>query len=262
MMDFKNIIYEKKEAVAKITINRSKFLNALNEETILELGSALEDARADSGVKVIILTGIGDKAFIAGADISAMKNYNPLDALSFVRLAKEKVLDAIRSMGKPVIAAVNGYALGGGCEVAMACDLTFAVETAMFGLPEINLGLVPGLGGMMFLPRLIGMKKAKELIFTGGLVTANQAERLGLINRAVPSGKLDAVVSEVVNKLLGKGSVALKVAKEAVNLGSEMSRDAALAYENVCFAFLFSTKDAKEGIRAFLEKRKPVFKGR
>lgn len=262
MMEFNNIIYEKKEAIAKITVNRPKSLNALNKEMVLELGRAFDDARTDDKIKVVIITGTGDKAFIAGADIYAMKDYSSSDALLFVRLIKEKVLDAIRSMEKPVIAAVNGYALGGGCEVAMACDLILAVETAKFGQPEISLGLVPGLGGMTYLSRLIGIKKAKELVFTGDFIDAKEAERLGLINRVVPPGKLDDAVNEITSKILDKSSIAIRVAKEAINYGVEMSQDAALAYENLCFAYLFSTEDAREGIRAFLEKRKPVFKGR
>ena len=261
-MEFKNIIYEKKEAIAKITVNRPKLLNALNEETAHEICMALDNARTDNGVKVVIITGAGDKAFIAGVDIHSIVNYTPSDALSFIRLIREKVLDMIKRVEKPIIAAVNGYALGGGCEVAMACDLVFAVETAKFGQPEINLGLVPGLGGMTRLPQLVGMKKAKELVFTGDFIDATEAERLGLINAVVPQGKLDDSVNEVASKILGKSSVAIRVAKEAMNCGVEMSQDAALAYENICFAYLFSTEDAKEGIRAFLEKRKPMYKGK
>lgn len=260
-MEFKYIIYEKSEGVATITINRPDALNAFNADVVNEVIQALEDVRADENVRVVVLTGAGEKAFSAGADIKAMKGMNALKARELSQMG-EKLCSTIENLEKPVIAAINGYALGGGLEVAMACDLRIASENAKMGQTEINIGLIPGWGGTQRLTRLIGMTKAKELIFTGKMIDAKTAEQLGLVNMVVSQDKFREVVRQFALELAQKAPVALKVAKALINKGSEISLDAAIALEMEGFGVVASTEDLQEGVSAFIEKRKPTFKGR
>ena len=260
-MEFKYIIYEKSEGIATITLNRQEALNAFNKEVIEEILQALEDIKADENIRVVILTGAGEKAFSAGADIKAMKGMNALKARE-LSLMGEKLCNALENLEKPVIAAINGYALGGGLEVAMACDIRIASENARMGQTEINIGLIPGWGGTQRLPRLIGKTKAKELIFTGKIIDAKTAEQLGIVNMVVPSDKLKEAVHQFALELASKAPVALKVAKSLINKGSEISLDAAIALEREGFGVVASTEDLQEGVSAFIEKRKPTFKGK
>lgn len=260
-MEFKYIIYEKSEGIATITINRPEALNAFNTDVINEILQALEDVKADENVRVVVLTGAGEKAFSAGADIKAMKGINALKARDLSQMG-EKLCSALENLEKPVIAAINGYALGGGLEVAMACDIRIASENARMGQTEINIGLIPGWGGTQRLTRLIGMTKAKELIFTGKMIDARTAEQLGLVNMVVPQDKFRDAVRQFALELAQKAPVALKVAKALINKGAEISLDVAIALEREGFGVVASTEDLQEGVSAFIEKRKPVFKGR
>ncbi|MEM0007803.1 MAG: enoyl-CoA hydratase-related protein [Candidatus Bathyarchaeia archaeon] len=260
-MEFKYIMYEKSEGIATITINRPEALNAFNAEVVSEIMQALDDVRADENVRVVVLTGAGEKAFSAGADIKAMKGMNALKARELSQMG-EKLCSALENLEKPVIAAINGYALGGGLEVAMACDLRIASENARMGQTEINIGLIPGWGGTQRLTRLIGATKAKELIFTGKMIDAKTAEQLGLVNMVVPQEKFRETVRQFALELAQKAPVALKVAKALINKGSEISLDAAIALEREGFGVVASTEDLQEGVSAFIEKRKPMFKGK
>ncbi|MGQ9538579.1 MAG: enoyl-CoA hydratase/isomerase family protein [Candidatus Bathycorpusculaceae bacterium] len=260
-MEFKYILYEKSEGVATITINRPEALNAFNAEVVGEILQALEDTKTDENIRVVVLTGAGEKAFSAGADIKAMKGMNALKARELSQMG-EKLCTALENLEKPVIAAINGYALGGGLEVAMACDLRIASENARMGQTEINIGLIPGWGGTQRLTRLIGATKAKELIFTGKMVDAKTAEQLGLVNVVVPADKLRETVRQFALEIAQKAPVALKVAKALINKGAEISLDAALALEREGFGVVASTEDLQEGVSAFIEKRKPTFKGK
>jgi len=260
-MEFKYIIYEKSGGIATITLNRPEALNAFSKEVIEEILKALEDVKADENTRVVILTGAGEKAFSAGADIKAMKGMNALKARE-LSLMGEKLCDTLENLEKPVIAAINGYALGGGLEVAMACDIRIASENARMGQTEINIGLIPGWGGTQRLTRLIGKTKAKELIFTGKIVDAKTAEQLGIVNMVVPTEKFRETVQQFAAELASKAPVALKVAKALINKGSEISLDAAIALEREGFGVVASTEDLQEGVSAFIEKRKPTFKGK
>jgi enoyl-CoA hydratase len=260
-MEFKYIIYEKNQGIATITLNRPEALNAFSKEVIEEILQALEDVKSDENIRVILLTGAGEKAFSAGADIKAMKGMNALKARE-LSLMGEKLCNALENLEKPVIAAINGYALGGGLEVAMACDIRIASENARMGQTEINIGLIPGWGGTQRLPRLIGKTKAKELIFTGKIIDAKTAEQLGIVNMVVPSDKFKETVQQFALELASKAPVALKVAKALINKGSEISLDAAIALEREGFGVVASTEDLQEGVSAFIEKRKPMFKGK
>ena len=262
MSSYANIAYEKEGGVAWITINRPKELNTLNLEAVNELASALEDAERDDGVRVVVLTGAGGEAFCAGIDMSQFMALAPIKRREFALSYREKVLDRIRGMGKPVIAMVNGYALGAGCELAMACDLAVASENAKFGQPEINVAAIPGGGGTQLLPRHVGVKRAMELILTGDVIDAREAERLGMVNKVVPPDKLRDAVKELAEKLKSKSPVALKIAKAAVNKSLETLLPAGLAYEAEAFTLCSTTEDFNEGVKAFLEKRKPEWKGR
>lgn len=257
---FKTIIYEKKDKVAWITLNRPEVLNAQNDQMREELISALEDARDNENIHVIVITGAGDRAFSAGADISEFPKQTPVDLIK--RRGRMRVYELIRNIPKPVIAAVNGYALGGGCELAMACDIIIASENATFGQPEIRVGVIPGGGGTQMLPRLIGEKMAKELIFTGRSIPAQELYRLGMVNRVVPQDKLMNEVNDFVNVLLRRSPVILALAKMAVNKALETPLSEGLKCESELFAMCFGTEDQKEGAKAFLEKRDPQYKGR
>ncbi|MFQ6076602.1 MAG: enoyl-CoA hydratase/isomerase family protein [Candidatus Bathyarchaeia archaeon] len=260
-MGFKNIILEKRDGVAEIVLSRPRVLNAINSEMLLELKRAIKEAQLDEGVRVLVIRGVGERAFSVGADVKEMVEAGPMRAREFSRLGKG-VMEALENLGKPVIAGVNGLALGGGCELAMACDIVIASENARFGQPEINVGIIPGWGGSQRLPRLAGWKKAKELIFTGDAIDAREAERIGLVNRVVPADRLDEAVNELVQKLLSKSPLTLKLAKDVMVQGIRADLPSGLAHETEVFSLCFSTEDGKEGMRALLEKRKPEFRGR
>ncbi len=260
-MEFKYIIYEKSEGIATITLNRPDALNAFSKEVVDEVLQALEDIRNDENLRVAILTGAGEKAFSAGADIKTMKGMNALKARE-LSLMGEKLCNALEKLEKPVIAAINGYALGGGLETAMACDMRIASENARMGQTEINIGLIPGWGGTQRLTRLIGKTKAKELVFTGKIIDAKTAEQLGIVNMVVPAEKFKETVRQFALELASKAPVALKVAKALIDKGADISLDSALALEREGFGVVASTEDLQEGVSAFMEKRKPAFKGK
>jgi len=261
MMEFKNTLYEKDEGIATITINRPEALNALNEETLKEIQSRLEDATNDETIKVIIITGAGDRAFSAGADLKMMKGATPVRGTELSRIG-QNVCNYIEALGKPVIAAVNGYALGGGIELAMACDIRIASENAQIGQPEINVGLIPGWGGTQRLPRYVGKGIAKEMIFTGKRIDAKTAERLGLVNAVVPVDQLKAKVKELALDLASKPPIAIKLSKALINNSTESHPEVGLWQEAEAFGLVASTEDFNEGVTAFLEKRKPQYKGK
>ena len=260
-MDFKLIIYEKNEGIATITLNRPDALNAFSKEVVAEVLEALEDSRRDENVRVVILTGAGEKAFSAGADIKAMIGMNALKARD-LSLMGEKLCRTLENLEKPVIAALNGYALGGGLEVAMSCDLRIASENARMGQTEINIGLIPGWGGTQRLTRLVGRTKAKELVFTGRMIDARTAEQLGIVNMVVAADKFKETVKQFALDLAAKAPVALRVAKALIDKGAEIGLDSALALEREGFGVVASTEDLQEGVKAFTEKRKPLFKGK
>jgi len=260
-MDFKFIVYEKSEGIATITLNRPEALNAFSKEVVSEVLQALEDIRSDESVRVVILTGAGEKAFSAGADIKAMIGMNASKARE-LSLMGEKLCLALENLEKPVIAALNGYALGGGLEVAMSCDLRIASENSRMGQTEINIGLIPGWGGTQRLTRLVGRTKAKEMIFTGKMIDARTAEQLGIVNMVVPADKFREAVRQFALELASKAPVAIKVAKSLIDKGAEIGLDSALALEREGFGVVASTEDLQEGVNAFAGKRKPVFKGK
>lgn len=260
-MDFKFIVYEKSEGIATITLNRPEALNAFSKEVVSEVLQALEDIRSDESVRVAILTGAGEKAFSAGADIKAMIGMNASKARE-LSLMGEKLCLALENLEKPVIAALNGYALGGGLEVAMSCDLRIASENSRMGQTEINIGLIPGWGGTQRLTRLVGRTKAKEMVFTGKMIDAKTAEQLGIVNMVVPADKFREAVRQFALELASKAPVAIKVAKALIDKGAEIGLDSALALEREGFGVVASTEDLQEGVNAFTEKRKPVFKGK
>jgi len=259
-MSYANILVEKKEDIGIIKINRPNNLNALNKDTILELTKAVEDLEKDKNIKVAILTGEG-KAFIAGADIKQMKDMTPPEAKKFAEMG-HKLLMNIENSRLPFIAAVNGYALGGGCEVMMACDICIAASSAKIGQPEINLGIHPGFGGTQRLPRLVGRMKAKELLLTGDNIDANEAHRIGLVNMVVPDDKIMEEAEKIANKIVSKSTVQTAFIKSLVNKGMEVDLKKACELEISYFSKSFQTEDQKEGMTAFLEKRKPNFKGK
>ena len=256
-----NIMYQKKGAFAYVTVNRPKVLNALNKATWADLRTAFEDARDDAAVRGIILTGAGDKAFIAGADISELARVTAFEAEQSSRFGQE-VLDLIEDLGKPVIAAVNGFALGGGCETAMACTIRIAAEHAQFGQPEVKLGLVPGGGGTQRLPRLVGKGRALQLILSGGMISAQEAYRIGLVNEIVPAADLITRAEAILKQISANAPIAVKFALEVTNKGLETSQSVGLLLEASYFGLCAGTEDKKEGTSAFLEKRPPLFHGR
>jgi enoyl-CoA hydratase/carnithine racemase len=256
-----NVLYEKKGAIAYVTVNRPKVLNALNTPTWKDLRTAFEDAQNDATVRGVILTGAGNKAFIAGADISELAHVAAFEAEQASRFG-QGVLDLIENLGKPVIAAVNGFALGGGCETAMACTIRIAVDTAKFGQPEVTLGLVPGGGGTQRLPRLVGKGRALELILSAEMISAQEAYRIGLVNEIVPAADLIARAEAILNKIAANAPIAVRLSLEAVNKGVETSQGEGLLLEASYFGLCAATEDKKEGTSAFLEKRAPQFHGR
>ena len=257
-MSYENILLGIEQGVATITFNRPKAMNALNGALLGELSDALDVVATDKTVNALVLTGAGEKAFVAGADIGELSVLSPLQAKLFIHKG-QAVISKISELSMPAIAAVNGYALGGGMEMALGCDFIYAADSAAFGLPEITLGLIPGFGGTQRLARLIGANKAKELIYTGKMLKAEQALSLGIVNKVVPAASLMDEVMSVANSIAGKGKVALRAAKQAVNYGLNTDLATGLRIEQDAFAVCISSGDAKEGTKAFLEKRKAAF---
>jgi enoyl-CoA hydratase/carnithine racemase len=255
-----NVRCEKKGSIAYVTINRPKVLNALNTPTWTDLRAAFEDAKADASVQGVILTGAGDKAFIAGADISELAHVDAYEAEESSRFG-QSVLDLIENLGKPVIAAINGFALGGGCETAMACTIRIAAEHAKFGQPEVKLGLLPGGGGTQRLPRLVGKGRALQLILTGDTISAQEAYRIGLVNEIVPAAGLIERAETILKQIAANAPIAVKFSLEAANKGLETGQNEGLALEASYFGICAATEDKKEGTSAFLEKRAPKFRG-
>lgn len=260
-MEYVNLLVSVSERIATVTVNRPKSLNALNPATVRELSAAFAEIADRNDVGVVVLTGAGEKAFVAGADISEMRHFNAVQALEFA-LFGQGVLERIERLPQPVIGAINGFALGGGCELAMACDILIAADTARFGQPEVNLGIIPGYGGTQRLPRLVGRNIAKEIVLTGEMITAQRAYEIGLVNRVVPQAELMGAARETAAKILSKGPVAVRTAKMAMNRGLDLDLSNACALEANAFAVGFSTADRAEGMAAFLEKRKPSFTGK
>lgn len=260
-MEYANLMVETAGRIATVTINRPKSLNALNPATLRELSAAFGEIEGREDVGVVLLTGAGEKAFVAGADISEMRSFTPAQALEFA-LFGQGILERIERLPQPVIGAINGFALGGGCELAMACDILIAADTARFGQPEVNLGIIPGYGGTQRLPRLVGRNRAKEIVLTGDMITAQRAFEIGLVNRVVPLSGLMAAARETAEKILAKSPAAVRLAKMAMNRGLDLDLGNACALEANAFAVGFSTADRAEGMAAFLEKRKPVFTGK
>ena len=260
-MAFDNLLLERDGAVAVLTINRPMVLNALNVQTLDELRRAVLELKHDPAVRAVIVTGAGEKSFIAGADINELAVQSPTDGREHA-IRGQHVFDLIEHMGKPVIAAINGYALGGGCELAMACTIRIAADTAKLGQPEINLGLVPGYAGTQRLARIVGRGRALELLLTGDQITAQEAHRLGLVNRVVAAADLMAEARALAASLAGKAPIAVRYILEAVHKGLEMPFPQAQIFEATLFGLVAATDDMREGTKAFLEKRKPDFKGR
>lgn len=260
-MEFKNLILEKKGAVAVLTFNRPKALNALNTETLTELSAAVDAIGKDASIKVVICTGSGEKAFVAGADITEVNKLSALEGRQFGQLG-QAVFRKIELLPQPVIAAINGFALGGGCELAMSCDIRIASENAQFGQPEVKLGVTPGFGGTQRLPRIVGTSMASELLFAGDNIDAQEAYRIGLVNRIYPLDTLMDEAMKLANRIVERAPIAVQLCKSAVQHGMNMDIDSAQAYEAEIFALSISTQDKKEGTTAFMERRKPVFEGR
>ena len=255
-MAYENIIFEKEENIAIITFNRPEAMNALNNQTRAEFRAAIDDVAEDDSIKVLILTGSG-KAFVAGSDIKEFNATTPFAAHNIMRLG-----EMVEKLEKPVIAAVNGFCLGGGNEIAMGCDIIIASEKAKFGQTEVNIGIIPGGGGTQRLPRLIGVCRAKELIYTGDIIRAEEADRLGLVNRVVPMDELMPAAKELAKKIAAKSAAALKLAKTAINRGMQTNLESGLKYEYELYSLSLSLEDKLEGVNAFLEKRAPKFVGR
>ncbi len=259
-MELKNIKLEKEDRLAIITISRPASLNALNSETLNELGAVLDDVQDDDSIRCVLLTGDGDKAFVAGADIKEMSDLSPIQTRTFMKKGQQ-VLLKLEDLDKPVIAVINGFALGGGLELALSCDILLASERAKLGLPEVTLGIHPGFGGTQRLPRLVGKARAKELIFTGKMIGPTEAMNMGLLNAVYPPVELMTRAKELAASISKNAPLAIRLAKGAVNRGTEVDLITGLAIEAEAEALAFSTQDAKEGMNAFIEKRKPDFKG-
>lgn len=259
-MKYENILFDIDEGIAIVTVNRPKVLNALNSATVQELKAAFTRVIDDPHIKTAILTGSGEKSFVAGADIVELSKKNPITGAEFA-LTGQEVLNLIQYSAKPIIAAVNGFALGGGCEIAMACHVRFASENARFGQPEVNLGIIPGYGGTQRLARLVGAGRALELCMSGDAISTEEAYRIGLVNKIFPAQELMLKAKEFCRKVMSKGPKAIAHVLHAVNHGIEMSLDDALRLEAHLFGLVCATKDMKEGTKAFIEKRKPDFTG-
>jgi enoyl-CoA hydratase len=260
-VEYKHILIEVTDNIGWVKINRPESLNALNSEVVASLGHALQDVEQDASVKVVVITGAGEKAFVAGGDIKEMADMTPMAARAFARTGQQ-LIEYIEKMTKPVIAAVNGYALGGGLELALACDFIYASEKARLGLPEVTLGVIPGFGGTQNLARLIGPNKAREMIFSGKQLTAKQAMEWGIVNEVFPPEQLVPKVMEIAQAIARNGMIAVASAKDSIVNGLHMPKEDGLRYESSLFATLFATEDQKEGMQAFIAKRKSEFKGR
>lgn len=260
-MEPKNLQLQRAGGVATLTVDRPKVLNALNTETLHELDAVLGELAADDSVRVLVLTGAGEKAFVAGADIRELSGLSPLQARRHAAMG-QAVFDRLERLGKPSVAAINGFALGGGLELAMACTLRIAADTARMGLPEITLGLIPGFAGTQRLPRLVGQGRALQMVLTGGMVKADRAEQIGLVNEVVPADQLMDRANELAGQLAGFSGATLALAEATVRQGADMAFGEAIAFEAAQFGVAFATEDAREGMAAFVEKRKPEFRGR
>jgi enoyl-CoA hydratase len=260
-MSYENLLYEKKEGIAYVTFNRPKLLNALNRRTIEELREALVDARDDAAVRVLILTGAGEKAFVAGADINELARQTPVDGKEF-SLYGQGVFHLLETMGKPSICAINGFALGGGCELALCCTIRLASKTARLGQPEVKLGIIPGYGGSQRLARLCGKGAAHELCLTGEMIGAEEAQRIGLVNHVYEPAELLTAAEAMAKKIVEKAPLAVKYCMEAIERGVEMPQEEGLFLEATLFGLCCATEDMREGTKAFLEKRAAQFKGK
>ena len=260
-MAYETLLYEKRNGIGYVTINRPEKLNALNHKVMAELSICFEDIYGDHEVRAVILSGAGEKSFVAGADVNELAVQDPVQGRQ-TSTRGQRTLDFIEDLGKPVIAAVNGYALGGGCELAMACTLRIASENARFGQPEVKLGIIPGYAGTQRLPRLVGKGRAMELILTGEPISAQEAYRIGLVNQVVAAKDLMAAAEALAHKIMTNGRLAVKFSMEAVNHGMEMTQEEGQFLEATLFGLCCTTADMKEGTRAFLEKRPPTFVGR
>jgi enoyl-CoA hydratase len=260
-MSYETILYSKEETIAVIKVNRPKVLNAINPTVVVEMTDAVEDIAKDTSIKVLILTGEGDKAFIAGADIASMKDYTPLQGKFFSRQGQE-LLFRLETLPIPVIASVNGFALGGGTEISMACDFIYAADSAHFGQPEINLGIIPGFGGTQRLSRLVGKAMAKELCMTGAMISAQEAKDIGLVNKVFPQDSLWEETIKTAKVLASKGKVSMRAVKESIERGYDQDLRTGCYIESDAFGMCMASEDAKEGMGAFLEKRKAEFKGK
>ena len=260
-MDYQNILCAVENGIATITINRPKALNALNLDTVTELKDAIEKIAVDKAVKVVVITGAGEKSFVAGADIKEMATKTPAEGREWGQFG-QNVFTEIENMPQPVIAAINGFCLGGGCELSCACDIRYAAENAKFGQPEVGLGITPGFGGTQRLTRVVGRGQAKELIYTGGMIGAEEAKAIGLVNKVVPQEELMPTVLKLAGKIAKNAPVAVQLSKAAINRGINCDVVTGIAYEAEVFGLCFSTTDQKEGMAAFVEKRKPTFEGK
>jgi enoyl-CoA hydratase len=260
-MSFENLLYEKTDGIARITFNRPKVLNALNRKTVDELREALLDARDDAAVRVVILTGAGEKSFVAGADVGELAQRTPVDGKEF-SLYGQSVFHLLETIGKPSICAINGFALGGGCELALCCSIRIASKTAKLGQPEVKLGILPGYGGSQRLARLCGKGVAHELCLTGEMITAEEAQRIALVNRVYEPAELLPAAEAMAKKISGNAPLAVKYAMEAIERGVEMPQEEGLFLEATLFGLACATEDMREGTKAFLEKRQPQFKGK
>jgi enoyl-CoA hydratase len=259
-MPYENLLYEINDHIVRITFNRPKVLNALNRQTVQELGDCLDRARDDGDIRALILTGAGEKAFVAGADINELAQRTPADGKDFSLFGQE-IFHRLETLGKPSIAAINGFALGGGCELALACSIRIASRSARLGQPEVKLGILPGYGGSQRLARLCGKGVAHELILTGDIISAEEALRIGLVNRVVEPAELLPAAEMIARKIVVNAPLAVKFAMEAVERGTEMPQEEGLFLEATLFGLCCATEDMREGTRAFLEKRSPQFKG-
>jgi len=261
-MEYMDILITKEGAVATIAINRPKVLNAIRDNTMFEIQNALNDIEKDDAIRVVVLTGTGDKAFVAGGDISIMaQGAGAVDVIHSLP-AGQQITWNIEHFTKPVVARINGIALGGGTELALCCDIRVAADTAIMGVPEINLGIIPGYGGTQRLPRIVGVGMAKKLVLTGEHINAQEAYRIGLVDMIVPKAELDEAVAKLCKRIASKSPIALAMGKEAINMGMQADLRTGLSIEARCFCMCFGSEDRVEGMNAFLEKRKPEFKGR
>ncbi len=259
-MSYNTILVNRENGIATITLNRPP-MNPLNSELFKEFSNAIDELAEDASVKVLVITGAGSKAFAAGADVSEMAHLSPVEVYGF-NMVSRTAFDKVENLGKPAIAALAGITFGGGCELALACDFRFAAENTKIAFPETGLGIIPGGGGTVRLPKLIGASKAKELIYAGDIIDAATAEKLGIVNKVVPVELLMEETLKFAAKLAAKPAVAMKMAKESINVGANLDTGSALYYENQCFITAFASADAKEGLGAFLEKRKPNYTGK